>query len=376
LTKKFFLSIFLFQKTLPRGGRNTMAQHPHLTHPVQPVKIQPRRKLSGLLRDMGRTAFQGKNLSLAVQVWERMLREEVTIFLGLAGAMIPAGMRQVLAHVIQNRMIDCLVSTGANLFHDLHETLGNHHFQGSPRVDDVGLKRAGIDRIYDVFALEKEFNQGDHYILNFARSLEPQPPMTTREFFYRLGRKLDRDGGKQGILTSAARAGIPIYCPAVADSSVGIALAMETEGSSFLFDVVGDVRETAYIVANSQKTGVIFLGGGTPKNFIQQTEVTATMMGLKVTGHRYALQITTDAPHWGGLSGCTFEEAQSWGKISPSASKVTLYCDTTIALPLIVSAVTQENGDFLAKRIRPNMEKLWSVPKKKTVSQKRNPPRR
>jgi deoxyhypusine synthase len=305
-----------------------------------------------------------------------MLREEVTIFLGLAGAMIPAGMRQVLAHVIQNRMIDCLVSTGANLFHDLHETLGNHHFQGSPRVDDVGLKRAGIDRIYDVFALEKEFNQGDHYILNFARSLEPQPPMTTREFFYRLGRKLDRDGGKQGILTSAARAGIPIYCPAVADSSVGIALAMETEGSSFLFDVVGDVRETAYIVANSQKTGVIFLGGGTPKNFIQQTEVTATMMGLKVTGHRYALQITTDAPHWGGLSGCTFEEAQSWGKISPSASKVTLYCDTTIALPLIVSAVTQENGDFLAKRIRPNMEKLWSVPKKKTVSQKRNPPRR
>jgi deoxyhypusine synthase len=151
---------------------------------------------------------------------------------------------------------------------------------------------------------------------------------------------------------------------------------METEGSSFLFDVVGDVRETAYIVANSQKTGVIFLGGGTPKNFIQQTEVTATMMGLKVTGHRYALQITTDAPHWGGLSGCTFEEAQSWGKISPSASKVTLYCDTTIALPLIVSAVTQENGDFLAKRIRPNMEKLWSVPKKKTVSQKRNPPRR
>ena len=313
---------------------------------------------------MGQTAFQGKNLSRAVQVWEEMLKKRTTILFGLAGAMIPAGMRGLLVYIIENRMIDCLVSTGANLFHDLHETLGKYHWQGSPSVNDLSLKKSGIDRIYDVFALEEEFTQADRYILNFAHSLPANRPLTTREFFSLLGERLIQDGHREGILTSAVKAGVPVYCPALGDSSVGIALAQITAGPGILFDIVADVRETAYIVSQSPATGVIYLGGGTPKNFIQQTEVTATLMGLKVKGHRYAIQVTADAPHWGGLSGCTFEEAQSWGKIAESASKVTLYCDSTIAFPLIVTAVAQESQVILSSRHRPDMPSLWSAPAK------------
>jgi deoxyhypusine synthase len=353
-----------------------MARHPHLTRPVQPLMIQPQTTAAQLLRSMGETAFQGKNLSVAAQIWAEMIKQKVTIFLGLAGALIPAGMRQVLVYAIQNRMIDCLVSTGANLFHDIHETLGRNHWQGSCGLDDVGLKKAGIDRIYDVFASEKEFTQADEYILNWARSLKRRRPLTTREFFSLLGQQLLRDGRRDGILTSAFGSGVPVYCPAIADSSVGIALAKDTRGPAFLFDIVGDVRETAYIVAQSKGTGVIFLGGGTPKNFIQQTEVTANFLGLKVSGHRYAIQVTTDAPHWGGLSGCTFEEAQSWGKISAKAEKVTVYCDSTIALPLVVTAVAQESGAFLPGRTRPEMEKLRLAPGRRKVDEQRKPPRR
>ncbi len=348
-----------------------MPRHSRMTRPVEPVKINSESGVADLLRGMGKTAFQGKNLSLAVQVWVEMLREKVTIFLGLAGALVPAGMRQVLAYAIQNRMIDCLVSTGANLFHDIHETRGRYHWQGSCAADDLDLKKEGIDRIYDVFALEKEFIQADEYILRFARSLKPRLPLTTREFFRLLGEKLLSDGFRGGILTSAAQAGVPVYCPAVGDSSVGIALAQEEEGPPFLFDVIGDVRETAYIAAQSKTTGVIYLGGGTPKNFIQQTEVTANLMGFPSSGHRYAVQVTTDAPHWGGLSGCTFEEAQSWGKISERAEKVTLYCDSTIALPLVVTAVARESKPLLRGRVRPAMDRLWSAPAKLPKPKKR-----
>lgn len=333
-----------------------------LKRPVQPIKVKAHQEISALLQDMGKTAFQGKNLALALQIWAEMLQERVTIFLGLAGALIPAGMRQVIVYLIQNRFIDCLVSTGANLFHDLHESLGKRHWQGHHYVDDVTLKKEGIDRIYDVFAKEKEFVESDQYIMRFARSLRTKRPLTTREFFQRLGEQLLRDGQEDGMITAAVKAGVPIYCPALGDSSIGIALALERETPPLLFDILEDVRETAFIAAQSSATGVIFLGGGTPKNFIQQTEVTANMMGLKVPGHQYAIQVTTDAPHWGGLSGCTFEESQSWGKISEQARKVTIYCDSTVALPILVTAVAQQCQEIIKKRSRPEMAKLYSRP--------------
>ncbi|MBI5599738.1 MAG: deoxyhypusine synthase [Deltaproteobacteria bacterium] len=324
----------------------------YLKKAVKPVEIDAGVSVSELVRRMGDTAFQGKNVSRAVDIWEEMLRGRTTVFFGLAGALVPAGMRELVTHLIKRRFIDCLVSTGANLFHDIHETLGRNHWQGSAHADDSDLRDAGIDRIYDVFAVEDEFNRADRYLYEFALRLERRP-YTTREFFFLLGKDLALKGRRDGIVRAAYRAGIPVYCPAIGDSSIGISLAMKDWEDNFLFDVIGDVKETAHLASRAKNSGVVFAGGGTPKNFIQQTEVTASIMCKRAPGHRYAVQITADAPHWGGLSGCTFEEAQSWGKIAKKSSRVTVNCDATIALPVIVSALTQRMQGF--KRVLPDL---------------------
>ncbi|MCK4738846.1 MAG: deoxyhypusine synthase [Deltaproteobacteria bacterium] len=331
---------------------------------VKPVEIKPNSSVDDLIRRMGDTAFQGKNLSLAVDVWEDMLRDKKSlVFFGLAGAMVPAGMREVLVHLLKHRYIDCLVSTGANLFHDIHETLGWSHWKGSHMADDNELREAGVDRMYDVYAFEEEFNTTDEYIYNFAKSLDVRP-YTTREFFSLMGKDLSKRKKKEGIVSAAYKYGVPIYSPAVADSSIGIALALMDGKDNFIFDLIGDVKETAHLASKAGTSGVIFVGGGTPKNFIQQSEVTASMMCKRSPGHKYALQITADSPHWGGLSGCTFEEAQSWGKIAKKSKRVTVNSDTTIALPLIVSALTERLARFKRKPPSMDLEGSWKVKKR------------
>src|SRR5713101_5090773 len=321
------------------------------TRPFDPVGAT---SASEILTRMQGTAFQGKQLGLAFEVWKKMLGDRCTIMMGMSGAMVPAGMRRLVVRMIENRLIDCLVSTGANFFHDLHETKGNYHYQGSHRMDDVLLAENLVDRMYDVLADEEKFREHDQWIGRFAGLLDQTRPYTTREFLYLLGLELAKGAKEDGIVSAAAKAGIPLYCPAVADSSIGIGIATNRYAGKnrFTFDVIGDVVETARIVAQSKNTGVIYFGGGTPKNFVQQTEVTAIIMNSGVTGHKYAMQVVTDAPHWGGLSGCTFEEAQSWGKISKDASMVTCHCDSTIAMPILISALLEQK-DLVKKRRRP-----------------------
>jgi len=314
--------------------------------PTEPIQINPTASISGLLDKMSGIGFQGRNLSRAARVWERMLRDpDCTIFLGLSGAMVPGGMRELLVYLIEHRFIDVLVSTGANLFHDVHETFGRHHFLGSEYVNDVELFDRGLDRMHDIFASEEEFRQVDNFTGAFSAMQHDIQgrPITTREWFARYGRILDQYGPKKGIVRAAAKHGVPIYVPAIGDSSFGIALAeARNRGqSSIVFDVIGDVLETSRICANAKKTGVIYIGGGTPKNFIQQAAVTAAAMEKRPIMHTYAVQLTTDAPYWGGLSGCTFSEAQSWGKVAADADMVTCYVDASLALPLIVTALAQ-----------------------------------
>ncbi len=326
--------------------------------PTQPVEVERKLSISELLDKMGGASFQGRNLSQAYNVWKRMLSGETTIFMGLAGALVPAGMRKLIVHLIENRWIDCLVSTGANLFHDAHESLGRFHWMGSPQVDDCLLKEKGIDRIYDTFALEEEFRQADVYIANFTAKLDQSRLYSTREFLNLLGKSLSDNGAQKGILSAAYEAGVPIYCPAIGDSSIGIAVAYgRFRGENKLnFDIVADVLETAKIAIKSKSTGVIYFGGGTPKNFIQQTEVTASILGEDVSGHKYAVQVITDPPHWGGLSGCTFSEAQSWGKVAIDATSATVYCDATIALPILVAALEEEKDQIKSKRAIPKFK--------------------
>jgi deoxyhypusine synthase len=334
-----------------------MRKHEMLSRPTRPFEIDRRKNVASLLAKMQGISFQGRNLATAYEVWQRMLRDRTMIMMGVAGAMVPAGMRRLLVYVIKNRLIDCLVSTGANFFHDIHESLGRRHYQCSPNVNDVDLQKYLIDRMYDTLADEEEFREEDAYMGRFASTLDASRPYTTREFLHLLGQDISKRAKEDGIVTAACKAGIPLYCPAIGDSSIGIGIAENRflGKNRLTFDVIGDVLETARLAGESPSSGVIYFGGGTPKNFIQQSEVTATFMRQANNGHKYALQVVTDAPHWGGLSGCTFEEAQSWGKIAHDASMVTVHCDSTIAMPILVTALS-ENMGLSRKRKKPAFE--------------------
>src|SRR4051812_40338050 len=280
-----------------------------------------------------------------------MLQDDVTIFLGMAGALSAGGLRLAVAHMISQRYIDCLVSTGANLYHDLHETRGRHHYVGSPHEDDKALAEERIDRVYDTYAREDEFCDNDEWIAAFALTLERRP-YSTREFLYKLGEYLWKETGQEGILTAAYKANVPIFCPAIADSSIGMGLsqARHRDAGAGHIDVIADIVESANVVIRHPRTASVVLGGGTPKNFINQASVQAEFFDDRIGGHRYALQIVTDVPHFGGAPGSSHEEARSWGKLATDAEQVTVHADATIALPLLVSALSSKAGQTLASR--------------------------
>ncbi len=319
-----------------------------LSHPTEPVEVKERR-ISELLEAMARTGFQGRRLGEAFLAWRSMLRDEgCVVFFGMSGAMVPAGMRRVVAHLIERRVVDVVVTTGANVFHDIHEALGGRHFLGSPNADDALLFRHGIDRIYDVFAREEEFRSVDRLIAELSRELSHEREYSSREIVAFLGEKLlERGAARDSLVVAAYRRGVPVFVPALGDSSVGIGLTLaRREGHRVVVNQIKDVDEITQIVEKAEKTGVVYIGGGVPKNFIQQTEVVASILGIDKGGHDYAVQFTTDAPHWGGLSGCTFEEAVSWGKVSPYSKKVQCFVDATIALPIVAHALNEVRETF------------------------------
>src|SRR5437868_11592600 len=325
-----------------------------LQTPIEPFVVEGGLTADQIVARMERISFQGRNLATAHRVWQKMLEDDVTIFLGMAGALSAGGLRLIVAHLIQHRMVDCLVSTGANLYHDLHETRGQHHFIGSPQADDAALAEERIDRVYDTYADEEEFISNDNWIADFAASIEPRP-YTTRELLYRLGGHLWDVTHRDGILTAAYRANVPIFCPAIADSSIGMGLsqARQKRAGAGHIDIIGDIVESANLIIRRPRTASVVLGGGTPKNFINQASVQAEFYSDQVGGHHYALQIITDVPHFGGASGSSLEEAQSWGKLSTSSARVSVQADATIALPILVSALAVSGPPLLARRTPP-----------------------
>src|SRR5919198_6193786 len=322
-----------------------------LQTPIDPFAVEPGLTADQVLARMEKISFQGRTLATAHRVWQRMLADDVTIFLGMAGALSAGGLRVIVAHLVLHRYVDCLVSTGANLYHDLHETRGQHHYLGSPTADDAALAEEHIDRVYDTFASEEEFIGNDNWIAEFAATLEPRP-YTTREFLHLLGGHLWRTTGRDGILTAAYRANVPIFCPAIADSSIGMGLSQarqKSRGAGYI-DIIGDIVESANVIIRRPRTASVVLGGGTPKNFINQASVQAEFFSAEGTGQRYALQIVTDVPHFGGASGSTLEEAQSWGKLATDAEQVTVHADVTLALPLLVTALASSARETLDAR--------------------------
>jgi deoxyhypusine synthase len=322
--------------------------------PTEPFIVEPGLSADQILARMERISFQGRSLATAHRIWLNMLADDVTIFLGAAGALTAGGLRLVIAWLVANRLVDCVVTTGANVYHDLHETRGRHHYLGTPRADDDALQAEHIDRVYDTYASEDEFVDNDDWIADFALELEPRPH-TTRELLYRLGGYLWDQTGEHGILTAAYRARVPIFCPAIADSSIGMGLsqARHQNGRAGQIDVIGDIIESANLVIRRPRTASIVLGGGTPKNFINQAAVQAAFYDDRVEGHQYAIQIVTDVAHFGGASGSSLDEAKSWGKLAAEADQVSVHADVTVALPLLASALVTTARDFLAARRPP-----------------------
>lgn len=319
-------------------------------HPTVPVL--PTNDLAALLEGMASTGFQGRKLGESVRIWRQMLEDpDCTILLGLSGAMIPAGMREVLSALVRQHYVDAIVSTGANVFHDACEHLGICHYQGHHHVDDADLFSRGIDRIYDVFAFEEEFRTTDRQIAEFARSIAPFRG-SSRAFIETFGRHVMKVAPESNsFLATCVKENVPVFVPALADSSIGIGLVIaRRDGVEVDVDQLADADEVTRIVEAAPKTGVVYIGGGVPKNFIQQTQVIASIHDADCSGHAYAIQFTTDAPHWGGLSGCTFEEAISWGKEQVQSPRVQCFCDATIALPIVGSALLSSGIEREGKR--------------------------
>ncbi len=332
--------------------------HRYLETPTRPIRVNEK-PIDALLDEMRGIGFQGRNLGESVEIWGQMLKEKnLSIFLGLSGAMVPAGMRRIIAFLIEKRLIDCLVSTGANLFHDAHEALGGFHYLGKEEVDGASLFECGVDRIHDIFASEKEFRRLDEKVGKFALSLKTDRPYSSREFMFLFGELISKQGGaSDSIVVSAYKKNVPVFVPALSDSSIGIGLTIASrKGHHINVDQIKDVDEITRIVEASQKTGVVYIGGGVPKNFIQQTEIVASIFGSREMGHEFAIQFTTDSPQWGGLSGCTFEEAVSWGKIAPKAKKVQVFADATSALPIVSHALLSKTKNSLKNRKHPRFD--------------------
>ncbi len=318
--------------------------------PVQHYDVAKVRTVSEALEAFNATSFQSRKLGQAYKIWLKMLTdpERPMILFGLSGAMIAGGMRRILRDLIAFHAIDVLVSTGANLSHDLYESLGGRHYIAHHHIDDPTLREMRIDRVYDTYADDVMFTKADEFVEKFADSLEPGS-YSSRELFQLMGERIRDD---YGILATAAREHMPIFVPALADSSIGMALTvyrnekLKKNAPPAVYDALMDNIEIMGLKRQFPKSGVIFIGGGTPKNYIQQVVPMAEISGWAVPPHSYAVQVTTDDPKFGGLSGCELPESQSWGKLDPSAQQCTVHVDATIGLPLLFSGIMEHYDEW------------------------------
>jgi deoxyhypusine synthase len=334
------------------------------------------KSVSQLLAEMARTAYQGRKLGEAVDVWEAMLKEkDLTIIMGLSGSMSTAGQWKMINWLIEKRFIDVLVSTGANVSEDIVDAMGLGYWQGSHQVDDQQLLEDDVNRYYDVYGKETDYREMELLVTDFLMTTKKGYAYTSAELLYLFGKWLNKKGIKS-IAAAAAAHGVPVFSPAMADSAYGETFLMaKNQGHPIIIDSVKEFDQFVGIGEKTREVGVIYVGGGVPKDFTQLLAISVSprtqdegvkgrrghvRKGLKeyYYPHRYAIQITTDSPQWGGLSGCTLEEAISWGKIDIEGKRAVCYCDATIALPLITHAL---NERVKFKRKAPDLTWLFKA---------------
>jgi deoxyhypusine synthase len=328
-----------------------------LTVPTKPVPVDRDRSVAGLLEKMEGAGYGAKQLAEAHRIWLDMLDDTTTIFLSADGHLVPSGMRRLLAYVIKNRFVDVLIVSGSTLFHDIHETLGRNHFQAHPSMTDELLEGAPVVRMGDVLANYDEYLEADEWVGGVINQFEQGRPYSTREFLHLLGRELAEIAHEDGILTSAFKARIPIYCPDISDSeiAVGLARARFEKKIVFTFDLVQDLLELMQITHRSRITGLITLGNVSANHFARMVEVSSHIMKTLPRGHKYAISIGTDVPPPNGrVFSPSGQQSEYFGKLLRGATASFVNCDATIALSLIVTALSQTAAKYMKGRKRPN----------------------
>jgi len=324
-----------------------------LTTPVVHMKLKPDMTVNQLIEQFKSSgSFGAGRLASACDIFEKMVRDEkCTICLALAGAMVPAGLRTTIADLMRKRLIDALVSTGANMVHDLIEATGGHHYQGHWLVDDFLLYKYHIYRIYDIFVPEEDFVKADEKLVRMLDAIAAETegkPLSTNELMREIGGRLE---DRNSIVRSAYESNVPIFLPAMRDSEFAyihrVHQRRSQPGKALMVDAFREVPELLDIVDRSERLGMICLGGGVPRNSVQHA---ALMTGK---GFDYTVIITTDRPEPGGLSGSTIEETISWGKVKYKASKVMVISDALIAFPVMTAAVLERLGESFHRKGNP-----------------------
>ncbi len=318
-----------------------------LQEPVRHMKINGTITVNQLVREFENSgSFGAGRVAAACDIYERMLRDEkCTVFLALAGAVVPAGLRTLIGDLVRENLFDVIVTTGANIVHDSIEALGTPHYKGSNLADDKELYKNHIYRIYDVYAPEEGFVKLDYKLVEMYDEIADEyqgRTLSSSKFSWELGKRLD---DSNSILRAAYETSTPIFMPAVRDSEFGYAYYLHASRRAFkntiVVDAFKDVPEITGICKSSARNGMVVIGGGVPRNTVQSAALASK------TGIDYAVVITMDRQETGGLSGSTLEETVSWGKLKSKADKIMVTGDAMIIFPLMAAAVIERLGkDF------------------------------
>jgi len=317
-----------------------MKKKDFLKKPVQHIDIKSFDAV-GIVEAMKKMSFTARDLGDAADIYDRMLKDrKCAVILTIAGSTSAAGCMQIYVDLVRNNMVDAIVATGAAIVDmDFFEALGFSHYQGSSHVDDQLLRSLYIDRIYDTYIDEEQLQGCDRTVKEIADALAPKP-YSSREFIWEMGKYLTTHARKKDSLVQAAYENdVPIFCPAFSDSSAGFGLVLhqhERPDNCLSIDSVKDFRELTKIKIKAGTTGLLMIGGGVPKNFVQDTVICAEILGKEVPMHKYAIQITVADARDGACSSSTLREAQSWGKVDVAYEKM-VYAEATSVLPLLAN---------------------------------------
>jgi deoxyhypusine synthase len=320
----------------------------YLVNPITRYEPDAQASLASFVEALGRTGGQPRRLATAVDLWNTIVERNRVVFCSIAGAPVPMGFGPAIASLVRGRRMDVLDITGAQLTHDMLEIIGSKHFQGHVDADDAALAERDVNRFWDTFGDEADYRRVEPMIFELARTL-PDRPLTTREYIYRMGAYFKQIASQDGVLLAAYETGVPVYCPAIGDSVLGMDLGFfrAEEGKRVVFDVVQDVLEMTAIVLLAEELGLrtatVIFGGGAPRNHIQQSQIGTYMFKTKGKGHAEAVRFSIEPAETGALSGSTISEGVSWKKFDPAVEHAEVFLDSNLSLAVTSALVRTRN---------------------------------